>query len=264
MSLVKLIRRLKIAYAVYNVFHPSKLKHNKLLYKKTGLSKFYFSPISSKDFTSLQRENLTQNNQSIPLETTKLYQKIDNQSKQSLQNFEEFGYAVLQNYLTDEEINTVNNEIDSLLKNKKVKFRYGNKIMFAFKKSKVLKKIGENVELTELLNSLTRDDMKLFQSINFLTGSQQRTHSDSIHMTTFPLGGLLGVWIALEDIDLDNGPLHYYPTSHKLPYYLNSDYDNEGNSLFIGNKDYSSYEDMISAKIEEFKIEKKVFTAKKG
>jgi len=57
-------------------------------------------------------------------------------------------------------------------------------------------------------------------------------------MTTFPLGVLLGAWISLEDMTDDNGPLHYYPGSHKLPYYLNGDYANEGTDIMIGNKSY--------------------------
>jgi ectoine hydroxylase-related dioxygenase (phytanoyl-CoA dioxygenase family) len=49
-----------------------------------------------------------------------------------------------------------------------------------------------------------------------------------------------------------------------LPYYLNKDYDNEGNGLMIGNKTYDAYEDMIAQKIVEHQIVKKNFTAKKG
>ena len=33
-------------------------------------------------------------------------------------------------------------------------------------------------------------------------------------------GGSAGVWIAFEDIDADNGPLHYYPGSHRLPLFM--------------------------------------------
>jgi ectoine hydroxylase-related dioxygenase (phytanoyl-CoA dioxygenase family) len=105
---------------------------------------------------------------------------------------------------------------------------------------------------------------KLFSSINFLMGSQQKSHSDSIHMTTFPLGGLLGVWIAMEDIGPDNGPLHYYPGSQKLPYYLNEDYDNAGNAWLLGEKGYQEYEKMMATKIKEHDIQKEVFYAKKG
>ncbi|PCI80236.1 MAG: hypothetical protein COB20_03360 [SAR86 cluster bacterium] len=62
----------------------------------------------------------------------------------------------------------------------------------------------------------------------------------------------------------DNGPLHYYPGSHKLPHYLNSDYDNDGNYFMTGNKSYSAYEEMTRNKIEGSGLEKKIFNAKKG
>ena len=32
-----------------------------------------------------------------------------------------------------------------------------------------------------------------------------------------PEGFMCGVWVALEDMDMENGPLVYYPGSHKLP-----------------------------------------------
>ena len=195
---------------------------------------------------------------------TKLFLNLDTQSQKSLLNFENAGYAVLNQYFDESTVDNINTEIDQLLRAKEVSFTNGNKIMFAIHKSKFLKTLGENKGLLELLSSIIHENVKLFQSINFKMGSEQHTHSDSIHMTIFPLGGLLGVWIALEDIELDNGPLHYYPGSHQLPYYLNEDYNNEGNFFLIGAKDYSQYEKMIEEKISENSIEKKVFTAKKG
>lgn len=116
----------------------------------------------------------------------------------------------------------------------------------------------------KILRLLLGDEAVLFQSINFLKGSEQETHSDSIHMTTYPLGRLIAAWVALEDIDESNGPLHYYPKSHLLPYYLNSDYSNEGNKWLIGDKSYDEYEKMIQDKIRESGLEKKTFAARKG
>jgi ectoine hydroxylase-related dioxygenase (phytanoyl-CoA dioxygenase family) len=83
-------------------------------------------------------------------------------------------------------------------------------------------------------------------------------------MSTYPLGGLIAAWVALEDITPENGPLHYYPGSHKLPYYLNADYDNEGNSWLIGDKDYSAYEAFIDQRVQELGLKKEIFLAKKG
>ena len=38
-----------------------------------------------------------------------------------------------------------------------------------------------------------------------------------MHFNTEPPGLMCGVWVALEDIDMDCGPLVYYPGSHRLP-----------------------------------------------
>ena len=136
--------------------------------------------------------------------------------------------------------------------------------MFVIHHSEIIKNIGNDKNLLEFLSVLIDGDAKLFQSINFINGSQQKTHSDSIHMTTYPLGGLLGVWIALEDVDETNGALHYIPGSHKLPYFLNSDYDNEGTAFKIGKKSYVAYEEFLENKVKELGLKKEVFRAKKG
>lgn len=263
MSIVRQIRRLKFSYALYNFFNREKLSHNIPVYKKIGLKKKYFSPVSSKDFKGID-EKLFFEAPVLPVEETALFKQAGNETKQSIKDFDNLGYAILNGFLSDAQVDAANKEIDDLLKKGKIKFRYGNKIMFAIHESELLTKIGIKSELLELLSSIIKGNAVLFQSINFFTGSEQHTHSDSIHMTTFPLGGLLGVWIALEDIGPEQGPLHYYPGSHKLPYYLNSDYDNEGTRFMIGDKDYSAYEDMLDEKLKEKKLTKQVFTAKKG
>jgi len=103
-----------------------------------------------------------------------------------------------------------------------------------------------------------------FQTINFIEGSGQKAHSDSIHMTTYPLGYLIAAWIALEDVTLENGPLFYYPGSHKLPFLLNGDYNSASSMLALGNKTYGDYEDALQAVIEKGDFAKKYFLAKKG
>lgn len=257
-----MIRRLKLAYSLYNFFHKKELKHNIPTFKKYGINKKYYSPVSSLDFKHLPHQELPFKLEKV--KQTDIYRRGDDETKKQIENYIETGYIVLKNFLPESKIEEVNLEIDSLLKNKKVKFKYGNKIMFAIHQSKLLQEIGKNQSLLELLNSFLDGQAKLFQSINFIHGSEQDTHSDSIHMTTYPLGGLLGVWIALEDIDESNGALHYYPGSQSLPYYLNEDYDNVGSKFLIGDKDYSAYEQMLQSKIKELSLQKEIFRAKKG
>lgn len=256
-------RRLKLVYKVYNFFQRSALQHNIALYKKYGLKKNYFSSVSSSDFPPLAAPGSTADI-TMPLSSSLLFQQADAATRESLQAFDDNGFLIIKNYLSVTAADAINAEINSLLKSGKVKLGHRNKIMFAFHHSALLRKIATDEKLLQLLNLLLQGEAILFQSINFIMGSEQHTHSDSIHMTTYPLGGLLGVWIALDDINEHNGPLHYYPGSHKLPYYLNADYNNEGSACLLGRKSYTEYEEMIAKKITAEGIPKKVFSAQKG
>jgi phytanoyl-CoA hydroxylase len=259
----EIFRRLKFAYSIYNFFHKKYLQHNLEKFRQYGLNKRYYSSISSRDFKHIKIKEKDQSDL-IGIKSTALFKNLSQQDQESLLSFNDNGFAILKSYIKEEIVDSVNAEIENMLKDGRASFRYANKIMFAIHQSSILRSIGNDAQLRELLSSFLYGEAVLFQSINFLMGSEQATHSDSIHMTTFPLGGLLGVWIALEDIGEDNGPLHYYPGSHKLPYYLNSDYDNEGNLFLIGDKSYTAYEEMIQHKIKELGIKKEKFMAKKG
>jgi len=260
-----MIRRIKLAYSLYNLFHKKQLENNFRLYKQLGLHKSYYSPISSQDFEHLDPELILDlNKPETLLSSNSIYKNTDIASQKSIASFQEAGYCVIENYLEADVVENINKKIYDLMEAGRLKFKYGNKLMFAIRKSDYLKSLFEDQSLLEFLSILIKGQAKLFSSINFMKGSQQRSHSDSIHMTTFPLGGLLGVWVALEDIDMDNGPLHYYPNSHRLPYYLNSDYDNIGSKFMLGKHDYKDYEKMIENKIETLELKKQVFTANKG
>jgi len=263
--MIEYLKRLKLIYGIYNFFHPKRLKHHEELFRKLGMKKKYYSSLSSKDFREFEHNPSPEfTTEPSALEKCALFANLTGLDKESLLSFSDNGYAVIREYLSGRETDAINDEIENLLKAKKAHFNRKHKIMFAIRSSRLLFDTANKPELIEILSALMGGRAVLFQSINFLHGSEQATHSDSIHMTTYPPGGLLGVWIALEDITMENGPLHYYPGSHKLPYYLNSDYDNEGNSFLLGNKSYEAYEQMIRDKIEKQGLEKTVFLARKG
>ncbi len=107
---------------------------------------------------------------------------------------------------------------------------------------------------------------KPFQTIAGHKGSQQGAHSDSIHMTTYPLGYLTAAWVAFEDIHPDYGPLVYYPGSHRLPYLFADDVGiSEEDFQRRGYAGYhESYEPRILQLVEEHGIAPHYFEAKKG
>ncbi|MEM6396919.1 MAG: phytanoyl-CoA dioxygenase family protein [Bacteroidota bacterium] len=259
-----MLKRIKLLYEIYNFFHRKELAHNAALYKKYGIDKKYYSSISSEDFERVDLKKYSHTNPQKSLQQIAFYNELDEESKRSIDQYDETGYVVIKDFWSAETVARVNAEIERMLNEKLIDFKYSNKLMFAFHKSEYLRKVCHDPAFEELLDHLIGGNAKLFQSINFIHGSEQKTHSDSIHMTTFPLGGLLGAWIALEPITEENGPLHYFPGSHKLPYYLNRDYDNMGSRFLLGDKGYKAYEEMIDTKVKELNIEKKIFTADPG
>ena len=81
-----------------------------------------------------------------------------------------------------------------------------------------IKSLALHPELSELLRVCFGREPFVFQTLNFPVGSNQAVHSDATHFHCEPPGFMCGVWIALEDVSPDAGPLSYYPGSHRLPY----------------------------------------------
>lgn len=54
-----------------------------------------------------------------------------------------------------------------------------------------------------------------YQTLNFPKGTQQRLHSDLIHFDSQPRALMTAAWVALEDMNENNGPLRFYPKSHQ-------------------------------------------------
>jgi phytanoyl-CoA dioxygenase PhyH len=79
--------------------------------------------------------------------------------------------------------------------------------------------VATNERVLSILRMLYDREPVPFQTLNFLTGTEQRTHSDFIHFSSLPSRFMCGVWVALEDITLRQGALHYFPASQRLPEY---------------------------------------------
>jgi hypothetical protein len=82
-----------------------------------------------------------------------------------------------------------------------------------------VRRIASNRQILDLLTYLYGRTAFPFQTLNFPVGTQQHFHTDSVHFSSKPERFMCGVWVALEDIGPDQGPLLYYPGSHKWPIY---------------------------------------------
>lgn len=100
-------------------------------------------------------------------------------------------------------------------------------------------------------------------SITFFRGSCQDLHQDASVFHIYPRNYLVGVWIALEDVAPDAGPLIFYPGSHRghdlFPEYANYPQTNLHTATPEGSERYQAYVRELSGRYEKHR-----FLARKG
>jgi len=134
-----------------------------------------------------------------------------------------------------------------------------SRVQDAWQCSPAVREIATSSTILEVLGVLYQNAPVPFQTLNFEYGTEQRAHSDTIHFNTLPHGFMCGVWVALEDIDASNGPLFYYPGSHKLPVFHMSDL-----GLEPGADRYPQYEDRIEQVLGDSNFRRETALLKRG
>ena len=99
----------------------------------------------------------------------------------------------------------------------KTDLHHGSRVFNGWPQCPAIRAIALAPKVLRLLKQLYERGPRPFQTLNFPIGTEQKVHSDIIHFNSDPVTYMCGVWVALEDIDMQNGPLVYFPGSHKLP-----------------------------------------------
>jgi ectoine hydroxylase len=261
------LRAFKPLYVINNFLNRDKLRHNRSLYEQYGLQKSIFSSINSTDFDQHSTDIPWLDRPSALDELPKHpdFLSFSPEIQAQIRHFIENGYLILRGWLDEKQVTEINTEVDRLLAEQKAGFNYtGRKIMAAYEISPIINHYFRQAELIRLLDFIMGKKIVPFHTINFIEGSEQRAHSDSIHMTTEPQGYLIATWTALDDCDAHNGPLFYYPKSHRFPYLMSDGYDSGSTKLILGKDNNRKYEDRIEALLQEKQLEKQYFHAKKG
>lgn len=264
-----LLRHLKATYVINNWLNADRLRHNRDLYRRYGLRKSVFSPIGSADFGEQHSPDIPWIDQPNALERMEQhpdFQSLGPDVQEKARGFVRDGYMVLEGFFPKEKTDALNTEVNALLQSGQAGYNYtGRKIFNLWERSPLADgDFFRQPELLRLLSFLLGRAVVPFQSMNFTVGSEQRAHSDSIHMTTEPPGYLIATWIALEDCPADAGPLFYYPGSHRLDFVNTQHYDSGNTALMLGAHSNRRYEDKIESLIQEKKLEKQIFTPKRG
>lgn len=179
--------------------------------------------------------------------------KIDNLYR----SFAENGYCILENLVEEDVVNCVNKDIeeklieeergDTQVKKNPSLYHYNSspRVIEAWRWSQNVRNISLNQNVIRFLKNFYDREPIPFSTINFTKASEQPLHSDYLHFGSIPDGYLVGVWVALEDIDPNAGPLIVAAGSHADPIFtidkLNLKIPNSLQQLKENNTAYESY-----------------------
>jgi ectoine hydroxylase-related dioxygenase (phytanoyl-CoA dioxygenase family) len=180
------------------------------------------------------------------------------------ENYDRDGYLILDDVGVSEEV------LDGIISDLSDKYvaetRIDNGVYYApgriqdaWRISDNVKAVARSPKILGLLEEFYGRKPLPFQTLNFEQGTQQPTHSDALHFNSMPPGFMCGVWVALEDIDMDNGPLVYYPGSHKLPEVTMQEIGAEPDQ-----SEYPKYEQHVRELLEREGLEPAYSTISKG
>lgn len=174
--------------------------------------------------------------------------------------FEDKGFLLVDFSLDENLLDAIVEKVEPLYDQEQLQQRTnGTRIENAWKRVDEGRQLAVDSRICAALQQLFGRKPLPFQTLNFPTGTAQFAHSDTLHFSSVPAGYMAGVWIALEDIDEDNGPLLYYSGSHKL-----EEYSLQSFGLEPGYGNYPRYEQCIQQIIKEKGLPVEYGLMKKG
>lgn len=190
--------------------------------------------------------------------------ELDPEMRKLVEFFAENGYVIIDPQIPETTIEGANAALASRFrKTTEPYWADETRIQDAWSFDQNVKDIAIAPRVLEILRVLYRREPIPFQTLNFRVGSQQRTHSDIIHFDSIPYGYMCGVWTALEDVDLRNGPLHYYHASHRLPRFDMHDLGITTAGT-VGYEKYHLYEDFVEQLMKEQRGERVELKLQRG
>lgn len=188
-----------------------------------------------------------------------------------LANFNEYGFVKIDLELSDADIDAIKNDVSKKIDKGEIvtqdkRYHYNNspRVFEAWKDCQSVLDIARHPKIIKTLKLLYDKDPIPFQTINFVKGSNQPLHSDAVHFHTIPHKWMAGVWVALEDMDENNGTLCYVPKSHHWDVYefpdLNLNVPEFGQQF----EQYEAYESFLKFLCSANNAQSEALVCKKG
>lgn len=208
---------------------------------------------------------------------------LDIEQKQA---WEDDGYLLLKGFYNSEKIDQINDLVDYLWSNRKkldaqyvidifVETEKERRVYFSdapadarklpyklndlYLSREEIRDLVIGKRLAPILSELLDGFPMVCNSLSFEFGSQQDYHFDTFYMPSPTPNKMVASWIALEDATTENGPLNYYPGSHKIaPYHFSN------GSTIIVNDEMTEFKDYIYKEIKNQELQPETLLAEKG
>jgi hypothetical protein len=167
------------------------------------------------------------------------------------------GYAVF-----DPKIENFEKNADGILGDLSKKYDSSGRLTNAWEYCSAVKIFALAPQILTLIKTLYGRTPIPYQTLNFNRGTEQNTHSDVMHFNSVPSRFMCGVWIALEDIHENNGPLHYFKGSHKLPMFMPEDFAFDPS--FSIHEKYVAYESFLKQYLATSGLLREEIVVKRG
>ena len=137
---------------------------------------------------------------------------------QHINNINNNGFTIIKNKVNLNLIDRVVRDFDywsSLPENGFTKFNMDKVVNFHVYSKNTLE-LATNTYVNELMTTLFNKECAIYSSLFFREGTTQQYHRDTPHFYTNPIDQYCVIWYALENININAGPLKYYIGSNKL------------------------------------------------
>ncbi len=141
--------------------------------------------------------------------------------KNEFEKFQNDGYFIMNNSIENEIIDDALNAIKQFKQDNIImwtrnqdKNGFVRRVTSLHRYNKKIMKLFSGNLAARLADYIFNDSSSIYTSLFFEAGSEQPIHRDTPYFHTKPVNKFLGFWVALEDVNLSNGPLKLIPKGH--------------------------------------------------
>ncbi|HLA58877.1 MAG TPA: hypothetical protein VK622_08955, partial [Puia sp.] len=146
------LKKLKPVHWIYNLIHYKAFRHNRDAYRKYELNKPLIASVSSKDFPDKESKAWLDLGDSRILASLKpAFASFPISLQEKILSWSDNGYMIIERLFSEEAVDKINDEIDMLIRKKKLHFNSSHKLLFANRKSGLIKSITKDPLLHSVL-----------------------------------------------------------------------------------------------------------------